>query len=134
MAPLFRREIKQFLKSCLPGICIHSPSYVNIAERFYYGYKWMHNYIIYGNRKKTALMLYEGNEDSYSPTHAHNLIRNFSVNYMASRKHTYIILTPLNPHSYIVKLGFTEVYIIFLISALKHRLWVLVRTASARRF
>ena len=37
---------------------------------------------------------------------------------------------PLIPHFYIVKLGFTGVYIIFLISAKKHRLWVLVRTAS----
>ena len=36
---------------------------------------------------------------------------------------------PLQPHYYIVKLGFTGVYIIFLISAQKHRLWVLVRTA-----
>ena len=34
---------------------------------------------------------------------------------------------PLTPHFYIVKLGFTGVYIFF---ALKHRLWVLVRTAS----
>ena len=42
-----------------------------------------------------------------------------------SRKHAYIILTPLNP---------TGVYIIFLISSQKHRLWVLVRTASSRRF
>ena len=33
---------------------------------------------------------------------------------------------PLKPHFYIVKLGFTGVYIIFLISAQKHRLWVLV--------
>ena len=41
---------------------------------------------------------------------------------------------PLKPHFYIVKLGFTRVYIIFLISAQTHRLWVLVRTASARRF
>ena len=41
---------------------------------------------------------------------------------------------PLKPHFYIVKLGFTGVYIIFLISAQKHRLWVLVRTASRRRF
>ena len=41
---------------------------------------------------------------------------------------------PLEPHFYIVKLGFTGVYIIFLTSALKHRLWVLVRTASPRRF
>ena len=32
---------------------------------------------------------------------------------------------PLQPHFYIVKLGFTGVYIIFLIFAQKHRLWVL---------
>ena len=36
---------------------------------------------------------------------------------------------PLKPHFYIVKLGLTGVYIIFLISAQKHRLRVLVRTA-----
>ena len=41
---------------------------------------------------------------------------------------------PHKPHFYIVKLGFTGVYIIFLISAQKHKLWVLVRTASSRRF
>ena len=41
---------------------------------------------------------------------------------------------PLEPHFYTVKLGFTGVYIIFLISAQKHRLWVPVRTASPRRF
>ena len=41
---------------------------------------------------------------------------------------------PHKLHFYIVKLGFTGVYIIFLISAQKHRLWVLVRTASSRRF
>ena len=40
----------------------------------------------------------------------------------------------LEPRFYIVKLGFTGVYIIFLISAQKHRLWALVRTASPRRF
>ena len=51
----------------------------------------------------------------------------------------YIMITcpcnvyPLTPHFYIVKLGLTGVYI-FLIFALKHRLWVLVRTASLRRF
>ena len=38
---------------------------------------------------------------------------------------------PLKPHFY---MGFTEVYIIFLISAQKHRLWVLVRTASVDPF
>ena len=42
------------------------------------------------------------------------------------REHAYIILTPIQPHFYIVKLGFTGVYIIFLISAQKHGLWVLV--------
>ena len=41
---------------------------------------------------------------------------------------------PLKPHFYIGKLGFTGVYIIFLTSAETHRLWVLVRTASPRRF
>ena len=40
---------------------------------------------------------------------------------------------PLTSHLHIVKLGFTGVYI-FLSFALKHRLWVLVRTASLRRF
>ena len=39
---------------------------------------------------------------------------------------------PLTPHFYIVKPGFTGVFI--LIFALKHRLWVLIRTASLRRF
>ena len=43
-------------------------------------------------------------------------------------------IDPLKPHFYIVKLGFTGVYIIFLISAQKHRVWVLVRTTSLRRF
>ena len=37
---------------------------------------------------------------------------------------------PLKAHCYIVKLEFTGAYIIFLISAQKHRLWVLVRTAD----
>ena len=37
---------------------------------------------------------------------------------------------PLKPHFYIVKLGFTGVYIIFLIFARKHRMWVFVRIAS----
>ena len=41
---------------------------------------------------------------------------------------------PLKPHFYTVNLEFTGAYIVFLISAQKHRLWVLVRTASSRRF
>ena len=51
---------------------------------------------------------------------------------VSSRSHAFV--DPLKPHFYIVKLGFTGVYIIFLISAQKHRLWVLVRTISLRRF
>ena len=41
---------------------------------------------------------------------------------------------PLTPHFYIVKLGFTGVYISFHYICSKHRLWVLVRTASLRQF
>ena len=55
----------------------------------------------------------------------------FLRNITKTRLHNF---DPLKPHFYIVKPGFTGVYIIFLISAQKHRLWVLVRTASPRRF
>ena len=41
---------------------------------------------------------------------------------------------PLKPHFYIVKLGFTGLYITFLILLKKHRLWILIRSASPRRF
>ena len=41
---------------------------------------------------------------------------------------------PLKPHFYVVKLGFTGVYILFLIFAQKYRLWVLVRTILLRQF
>ena len=37
------------------------------------------------------------------------------------------------PQFYIVKLGFTGLYIFFLIFRQKHRLWLLVRIASPRR-
>ena len=40
----------------------------------------------------------------------------------------------LKPHFYIVKLGFTGVYIIFLISAQKHRLWVLNRIPCSNEY
>ena len=54
---------------------------------------------------------------------------------VSSRKRALYTFDPLKSHFYIVKLGFTGVYIIFLISAqICHRLWVLVRTASPRRF
>ena len=41
---------------------------------------------------------------------------------------------PLKSHLYIVKLGFTVIYISLFGFARNHRLWVLVRTASLRRF
>ena len=47
----------------------------------------------------------------------------------ASQNNAYIIFDPLKPHFYIVKLGFTEVHIIFLF-LLKNIDCVLLRTAS----
>ena len=47
-----------------------------------------------------------------------------------SQKRIRVTKTPLTPHLYIVKLGFTEGIHYFLMFALKHRLWVGVRTAS----
>ena len=41
---------------------------------------------------------------------------------------------PLKPHFYKVKLGFTGVYIIFLISAQKHGLWVLVSRGGSNKY
>ena len=50
----------------------------------------------------------------------------------SSGKHVRVLNTPLNP-TY-SKTGVCRGIPIFLIFAPKHRLWVLVRTASARRF
>ena len=50
----------------------------------------------------------------------------------SSCKQVRVMYTRLHPTFIIVKLGFTGVFI-FLIFALKHRLWVLVRTASLSR-
>ena len=41
-------------------------------------------------------------------------------------------MDPFKPHFCKVKLGFTGIYFFFLISAQKHRLWVLVRAASQK--
>ena len=41
---------------------------------------------------------------------------------------------PLKPHFYIVNLSFQGYTLFFLISAQKHRLWVLIRAASLRRY
>ena len=58
--------------------------------------------------------------------------RKRSLNFMnlyPSRKNIFEIF-PLIPHFYIAKLGYAGIYLFFLILAPKHRLWVLVRTAS----
>ena len=52
----------------------------------------------------------------------------------ASGKHIHVIPYPLISHFYIVKLGYAGVNLFFLIFAPKHRLWVLVRTASTENF
>ena len=68
------------------------------------------------------------NEDTDYLVFSYNLIRDFAAHITKS------CLYIFDPDFYRVKLGFTGVYVIFLISAQKHRLWVLVRTASSRRF
>ena len=88
-------------------------------------------------REKRYLITCAHNENSNQSAHPHCLIclicpHKYTLH--PSRKHAYMILTPLKPHFYTVKLGFTGVYVIFLISAQNHRLWELVRTASVRRF
>ena len=52
----------------------------------------------------------------------------------SSRKTCLYNFDPLKPQFYIVKLGFRGVYIIFLICAQKHRLWVFARIALVGRF
>ena len=72
---------------------------------------------------------------SYCP-HVAGEIGRFSVvkaRAKTSGKHVPAMYTPLNPILY-SKTGVSRGIPIFLIFALKHRLWVLVRTASARRF
>ena len=59
--------------------------------------------------------------------------RTISVRF-ASGKHVRAINTPLNPTFIYKKTGICRDIPIFFIFATKHRLWVLVRTASARRF
>ena len=55
--------------------------------------------------------------------------------FLISQKHAYIILTPLNPTFIYSKTGvYMGVHYFFYYFCSKHRLWVLVRTASPRRF
>ena len=60
----------------------------------------------------------------YAETGPFPNMKTYLYNFDAFKPHFYILL---------VKLGFTGVYNICLISAQKHRLWILVRTALPRR-
>ena len=62
---------------------------------------------------------------TYFKARRENITKTCLYNFDSLKSHFYI---------HVVKLGIAGVYIIFLISAQKHRLWVLVRTASSRRF
>ena len=50
-----------------------------------------------------------------------------------SGEHVRVMYTLPEPHFYIVKLGYTEVYL-FLLFLIQNRLWVLVRTASPTNY
>ena len=72
-----------------------------------------------------------------------NMTQHFESNNLVSKEqHGFVNITktypynsdPLKPHFYVVKLGFTGVYVIFSYFCSKHRLCVFVRTASTRRF
>ena len=127
----------------------------NVIRPYFSGYG-LYVKIHKPQRDKTYRLIGAPNDDSNQPAHPRSLIRAFVVrvkkccirNYSkctqrrlirlyectgSSRKHAYN-LDPLKPHVYIVKLGFTGVYISFLISAQKHRLWVLVRTNEYPQF
>ena len=103
--------------------------------RYFQNLKTMHIFI-----EKMLLLTFAPKEDSNQPAYPRIVNSVFVVSMKTFYILGYITKTclynfdPLKPHFYIVKLGFTGVYIIFLISAQIHRLWVLVRTASRRRF
>ena len=60
-------------------------------------------------------------EDFYQPARIANAQADLNPNITRTCLYNF---DPLKPHFYIVKLEFTGVYIIFLISAQTHRLWV----------
>ena len=54
---------------------------------------------------------------------SHKLVKRLSLFFFWFMQTCLYNIDPLTPHFYIGKLGFTGVYIIFLISTQKHRLW-----------
>ena len=76
-----------------------------------------HNCVVY-LRKAMRNKPRTGNVNAQGTLHHIPSIRSQDIERkkIPSRNHAYIVLTPLKPHLYIVKLGFTGVYNIFLIS------------------
>ena len=70
---------------------------------------------------------YEDTHEDHHPTTQHRKAPNIIT------KTCLYYFEPLKPHFYIVKLGFKGIQY-FSYICLKHRLWVLVRTAPPRRF
>ena len=101
--------------------CLSGSSLVRFARRSLFALRWPFCMVISFNNIQIAVSAWGlgGLEFQYKEYITKTRLYNFD---------------PLKPHFYIVKLGFTGVYINFLIFAQKHILWVLVRTASSRRF
>ena len=73
----------------------------------------MYNLFALGKLAK-CLLLYHSNAPSVYTFHAVELFKEKVFTFQL-HKHAYINFDPFKPHFYIVKLGFTGVYIIFLI-------------------
>ena len=132
--PIFRVD-RYFLKASLSRImnCVFFRDYFYLVDCVWREMSklraqcWDLPDFVYDKLKEEQIGLPDSyNELGFCEGNAH-------FQFSTSLKRTYIILTPLN-HFYMVKLGFTGVYIIFLISAQICRLWVLIRTASVRQF
>ena len=112
------KKLPEYLRYCL----------LHVIHNTYRHWKWN-----WPQRQKAYLWTCAPNEDSIQPTHPCSLIKVFAV-FMMKRcslcypvKSLIRIITktclynfgPLQPHFYIVKLGFTGVYTIFFIFLLK---------------
>ena len=73
-------------------------------------------------------------EKEYTVRQMRNLIITIGSVFIASVKLVYVILTPQTPLLYRKNGVYRGIRYFFFISAIKHRLWVPVRTASMRRF
>ena len=83
-------------------------------------------------REKPYLLTYAPNENSNQRPHLRSLIWIFVARMQKLHHEKYLYnFDPLKPHFFHSKTGVYRVYIIFLIFAQNHILWVLIRTVSA---